>query len=230
MPHLPPQEKRRKSHITRAVPGYITSDRIRHQCDKAVPSCGNCKRSGIKCEGYTDAYVWVPQSREEDRDSHTASKPDSIQTGQQTETTQQGLIRYRNYDDALSVALPTALSKSAREQLYFGLFTDAMFPSGRVYSQEATKLSSVSWSRHISTLYTTEAALRYATLAVSSSIIGRQQGDMQLRLKGIQMYNMAVLAMARALKQPDWYLRDGLIVAARVMANFEVSYSPDNGS
>lgn len=97
-----------------------------------------------------------------------------------------------------------------------------MFPCGRPYSIEAGKLSSVNWSRYIAPLYDSEAALRYATVAISSSIIGRQQGDRQLRLKGIQAYNLAVVTMAKALQQPDWYLRNGLLVAARVMANFEV--------
>lgn len=126
--------------------------------------------------------------------------------------------------DGVAAALPDSLVRSAREQLYFGLLISAMLPGGRPYSAGAIKFASVGWTNHVPTLYDTEPALKCATVALSMSLLAEDNGDAQLRIKGLQTYNHAVYQVARALQRPDWFQRDGLLAAARLMASYEVGF------
>lgn len=100
-----------------------------------------------------------------------------------------------------------------------------MIPDGPQFSPQSSDLSSVGWTRFIGDLYNTETALRYATVATATSILGRVNNDEQLRLKGLQVYNWTIQEMIKAVKQPNRAKSDSLVVAARVMALYEVCFS-----
>ncbi|OPB42409.1 hypothetical protein A0O28_0035260 [Trichoderma guizhouense] len=102
-----------------------------------------------------------------------------------------------------------------------------MIPDGPQFSPESSDLSSVGWTRFIGDLYNTENALRYATVATATSILGRINNDEQLRLKGLQVYNWTIQEMIKAVKQPNRAESDSLVVAARVMALYELFFGPD---
>ncbi|RFU80955.1 hypothetical protein TARUN_1240 [Trichoderma arundinaceum] len=102
-----------------------------------------------------------------------------------------------------------------------------MVPDGPQFSPESSDLSSVGWTRFIGDLYNTETALRYATVATATSIVGRINNDEQLRLKGLQVYNWTIQEMIKAVKQPNRAKSDSLVVAARVMALYELFFGPD---
>lgn len=122
------------------------------------------------------------------------------------------------------ILLPAHLARSAREQLYMGFFGSTMLAANTTNpSDAAMNFASMGWTRHIGPLYETDPAVRCAALATSSAIIATLHGDKQLQVKGIQAYNGAVLEMAKGLQRTNWYKRDGLLAAARIMATFEVS-------
>lgn len=135
-------------------------------------------------------------------------------------------VTYRRGTRAGShVTLPDSFARSAREQLYFGLFWNTMIPEGPQFSPQSTDLASVGWTSLLGDLYNSETALRFATIAMATSVLGRLNDDEQLRLKGLQVYNWTVQEMIRAVREPNRAKSDSLIVAARLMAFFEV-YSP----
>ncbi|KAK2592341.1 hypothetical protein QQS21_009960 [Conoideocrella luteorostrata] len=106
----------------------------------------------------------------------------------------------------------------------------AMLPGGRAYSTTAQTYASGGWTSTIPELYDSESTLRYASMATAASIIASDNNDEQLRIKGLQTYNRAVGEASKALQQPDWYKRDGLLAASRLMATYEVLFPPMKGA
>ncbi|KND88028.1 hypothetical protein TOPH_07313 [Tolypocladium ophioglossoides CBS 100239] len=120
--------------------------------------------------------------------------------------------------------MPDALVRTAREQLYVGLFCTASLPYGRPYSQQASNLSSNGWTRFIAGLYKSEETLRHTAVALSTAILGVQNHDSQLSLKGLQAYNRALREMSKALKQPHRFRGDGLFATSRMMQLYELFF------
>lgn len=67
-----------------------------------------------------------------------------------------------------------------------------MVPEGLRFSPQSTDLASVGWTNLLGDLYNSETALRFATIATATSVLGRLNSDEQLRLKGMQVYNWTV--------------------------------------
>lgn len=124
----------------------------------------------------------------------------------------------------IDIVLPINLTQSAREQLFMGVFGSTLLAAGTTTpSNEAMGFASMGWTKHIGPLYETDPAVRCATMATSSAIIATLHNDKQLQVKGIQAYNGAVVEMVKGLQRTNWYKRDGLLTAARLMATYEVS-------
>lgn len=130
----------------------------------------------------------------------------------------------RNREAGPHVTLPTSLARSAREQLYFGLFWNIMIPKGSRFSPESSDLASIGWTSFLGDLYNSETALRFATIAAATSILGRLNNDEQLRLKGLQVYSWTIQEMIKAVKEPSRAKSDSLVLAARLMAFYEVCF------
>ncbi|KAF5678536.1 hypothetical protein FDENT_8915 [Fusarium denticulatum] len=56
----PPRPKR--TRICRSRDGCHTCRRKHRKCDLAKPSCSNCTRNGLECDGYTLRLTWLPAS------------------------------------------------------------------------------------------------------------------------------------------------------------------------
>lgn len=125
------------------------------------------------------------------------------------------------------ILLPAHLARTAREQLYMGYFGSTLLAAGTTMpSKAAMTFASMGWTKHIGPLYETDPAVRCAAMATSSAIIATLHNDKNLQVKGIQAYNASVVEMVKGLQRTNWYKRDGLLTAARIMATFEVSVFP----
>ncbi|KAH8708191.1 hypothetical protein HC256_010337 [Beauveria bassiana] len=106
-----------------------------------------------------------------------------------------------------------------------GYFGATMLAAGTtVPSDAAMSFASMGWTKYISPLYDTDPTVRCAAMATSSAIIATLHNDKQLQVKGIQAYNNSVMEMVKGLQRTDWYKRDGLLTAARIMATFELLF------
>ncbi|KAL5084367.1 hypothetical protein Trisim1_012076 [Trichoderma cf. simile WF8] len=204
--------------------GCITCRKRKKGCDRRTPVCDRCVRARVTCEGYETDRIWLNSTA-------SAASNQECCTSPQLETVSDirpWIVSYaKRRESASHVVLPDSFARSAREQLYFGLFWSLMIPDGPQFSPESSDLSSVGWTRFIGDLYNTENALRYATVATATSILGRINNDEQLRLKGLQVYNWTIQEMIKAVKQPNRAESDSLVVAARVMALYELFFGPD---
>ncbi|KAM3483216.1 hypothetical protein MY8738_003411 [Beauveria namnaoensis] len=230
---------------TRSV-SCLTCRRRKKKCDKTAPACLKCEKAGIECEGYTEGLVWVNRTVDNRPKLQVRLRQQQQQQQQQQQPQKQsGLVQREQQlilqDDSSStgdspesawladrspdILLPAHLARSAREQLYMGYFGATMLAAGTtVPSDEAMSFASMGWTKYISPLYDTDPTVRCAAMATSSAIIATLHNDKQLQVKGIQAYNSSVMEMVKGLQRTDWYKRDGLLTAARIMATFELLF------
>ncbi|KAK4067836.1 transcriptional regulator family: Fungal Specific TF [Trichoderma harzianum] len=204
--------------------GCITCRKRKKGCDRRTPVCDRCVRARVTCEGYETDRIWLNSTASAASNQECCTPPQL----EAVSDIRPWIVSYaKRRDSGPHVVLPDSFARSAREQLYFGLFWNIMIPDGPQFSPESSDLSSVGWTRFIGDLYNTETALRYATVATATSILGRMNNDEQLRLKGLQVYNWTIQEMIKAVKQPNRAKSDSLVVAARVMALYELFFGPD---
>lgn len=159
------------------------------QCDRGTPACQRCIRAELACEGYETDMIWLNSNTDTaSNQEHT----DSPQPKAVSKVCPCSVTYSRGTRTGSHVTLPDSFSRSAREQLYFGLFWNIMVPEGLRFSPQSTDLASVGWTNLLGDLYNSETALRFATIATATSVLGRLNSDEQLRLKGMQVYNWTV--------------------------------------
>ncbi|TQV95546.1 C6 zinc finger domain-containing protein [Cordyceps javanica] len=229
---------------TRSV-SCLTCRRRKKKCDKTAPTCLKCEKAGIECEGYTDGLVWVNRTVD-NRPKLQIRQRQQQQQQQHPELSQERQLILHDdsstpdgsspesawmadgADDAArsaDILLPVHLARSAREQLYMGYFGSTLLAAGTtIPSAAAMNFASMGWTKHIGPLYETDPAVRSAAMATSSAIIATLHNDKQLQVKGIQAYNSSVMEMVKGLQRTNWYKRDGLLTAARIMATFELLF------
>ncbi|KAK5997092.1 hypothetical protein PT974_02444 [Cladobotryum mycophilum] len=203
--------------------GCITCRKRKKGCDKQEPSCLRCSRAGLACEGYGKDLIWL----------HTGAAGSSEQSStspsqlQQASADRPWFVRYeRKKESNERIALSDNLVRSAREQLYLGFFWDVMTPSGRDASLDSLDLPAIGWIKVIPTFYNSEIAVRYVAIATAASMLGQSRKDAQLYSKGFQVYNWSIREMVKAIRQPERAKSDGLLVAARLMALYEILFGP----
>ncbi|OAA70191.1 Zn(2)-C6 fungal-type DNA-binding domain protein [Akanthomyces lecanii RCEF 1005] len=174
--------------------GCRTCRRRKKGCDKAEPSCAQCLTAGLICEGYGRDLVWVNATTEEE--------PTGRQRRPPTNPSEPWQVRYAGQPGTnIEVILRESLAKTAREQKYLGMFWSAYLPNGRAFTSRACRLSTGGWTAHMGKLYDAEPTLRLASLAMSASVIGHQNHDGQLIIKGLKAYSEAIQEMTRAYVQ-----------------------------
>ncbi|UKZ83920.1 hypothetical protein TrVFT333_011735 [Trichoderma virens FT-333] len=223
--------------------GCVTCRRRKKGCDKNVPSCHQCIRSGLRCEGYGRDLVWVNTTPDGD-EGKVKPQPSlgKASSGQQrpwsviyTTKSNKGNDNNNNNNNSTAVALHDSLARSAREELFFGILIATSLPYGHLLSPKASAISTNGWVAAVDEYYNREPAIRYAALAMSAGFMGVQDRNnqvtqhSQLTLQGLEAYNRAIREMVRGLKDPKRSKNDGVLVAARILQSYELFFgsAPD---
>ncbi|KAJ6437310.1 hypothetical protein O9K51_10284 [Purpureocillium lavendulum] len=186
--------------------GCATCRKRKKGCDRATPVCNQCKKSELPCGGYDRVFTFVHSTIEQKTNSS------GVQDGKH----------------GVEIILSDPLVRTAREQLYLGHLWNIMLPKGHLIPARLSEQSSPGWAGLVSELYDVEPSLRYAVLATALGCLAsgtKERGEMLN--KGLQTYHLAVQEIGKALKQRHAYKRDGLIIAAGLMASFELVFVPD---
>ncbi|KAH0521860.1 hypothetical protein TsFJ059_005795 [Trichoderma semiorbis] len=217
--------------------GCITCRRRKKGCDKSVPSCHQCIRSGLTCEGYGRDLVWVNTTPDGDDGKVKPHPPQGkAAAGQQRPwsviyTTKTN----KSNSNSTAVALHDSLARSARENLFFGMLISMSLPYGHLLSPKASAISTNGWVAAVDEYYNREPAIRYAALAMSAGFMGVQDRNnkvaqySQLTLQGLEAYNRAIHEMVKGLKDARRSKNDGVLVAARILQSYELFFgsAPD---
>ncbi|OPB44864.1 Zn2Cys6 transcriptional regulator [Trichoderma guizhouense] len=217
--------------------GCITCRRRKKGCDKSLPGCHQCIRSGLTCEGYGRDLVWVNTTPDGDDGKVKPHPPHGkAAAGQQRPwsviyTTKTN----KSNNNSTAVALHDSLARSARENLFFGMLISMSLPYGHLLSPKASAISTNGWVAAVDEYYNREPAIRYAALAMSAGFMGVQDRNnkiaqySQLTLQGLEAYNRAIHEMVKGLKDAKRSKNDGVLVAARILQSYELFFgsAPD---
>lgn len=176
-----------------------------------TPSCGQCIRAGIVCEGYGPRLAFVDPSaaRQKILAKKTAAAAASGTIDATSSTT--------------DIALKDSLARTARDARFLGLFWETYLPNGQRFSPEALRYSPGGWTNTVIELHDTEPALHYAIKALAYGAAATNEGGLQLRLKATQMHSRALVEMRKAMDDPNHYQSDAILAAVRLFQFFEVS-------
>ncbi|KAK4164037.1 hypothetical protein QBC43DRAFT_211492 [Cladorrhinum sp. PSN259] len=189
----------------------LTCRRRRKGCDFQRPSCGNCQRLGLKCEGYERPTTFI----------HTDPATGAETKVRTTKTT--------------TVTLPDTLAKSAYKTNCLSVFWDIYLPG---YTDPEVSLardgcfSTVNWMIDIQrqNIYHQNPHLEKSVMALCLATLGRRLGDRAMIEESMKAYSAAVRAMSVLLSRinsespPD----DAMVAATRCLSLFEVFYCPDS--
>lgn len=160
------------------------------------------------CEGYNNRpSVWI----------------NSIDGENQKYTKTSSLVPTTCRGEVPTITLHESLARTSREDRYVGLYLAAFLPNGRLFSRNASQISSAGWLRYHDELCRSEKTLRFITLAHGLSMLATRDNDNQLKFKGSQAYCIALQEMRRAMKDPQRAAGDGLLAAVRLFRFYEVS-------
>jgi hypothetical protein len=126
----------------------------------------------------------------------------------------------------IGVTMSDALALTARQQQYLGTFWNDYLPNGRAFSDQACMLSTGSWTGAVNRLHGTEPLLHKAMMALSASVLGAQNHDMSLKLKGLQTYCSATADMLNAVQHRKRARSDGVLAAIRLLEFYEACTVP----
>ncbi|KAL3488017.1 hypothetical protein BJX62DRAFT_253613 [Aspergillus germanicus] len=202
------------------VPGKdgpcTTCRRRKKRCDKKTPFCSQCIAAGLLCEGYHQHHsVWLNST---DGGNRTYAKSAGITEQMMPVGTS------RSGGATTTITLHESPARIAREDRYVGLYLAAFLPNGRLFSQEASRISSAGWLRHLDFLCRSERTLRLITLAHGLSMLATRDHDSQLKLKGFEAHRMALQQMHVALQDPKRATGDGILAAVRLFRFYEILY------
>ena len=173
--------------------------------------------AGLHCGGYEKAFIFVHGTASPNIQDHDGcSRQSQVQQ-------YPWLGRYgRRADRGTEVRLWDPLLRTAREQLYVGYLWNILQPKSH-RSAGTNDQPQWGWTSLVSQLYDAEPSLRYIVLATALGCLASDaKNGRQMHTQSLQTYNLAVKEIGKSLKERDAHKRDGLIVAAALMASFEV--------
>ncbi|OLN97919.1 hypothetical protein CCHL11_02606 [Colletotrichum chlorophyti] len=171
-------------------------------CDFQRPSCGQCRRIGVDCGGYTRSRVFV-----------NVTNPANIR----------GLRSQAAVPGTLGIIQPPSLSRTAFEERIFDLFWEGFMPSAPLFSPGSSikRYSNGDWATAVQDLYRTDTALRQGLLALSLGTIGRRDKQQWMINDGLKFYCNALSEMNVALRHPSRRKSDALMVGSRILGFYE---------
>ncbi|KAK0666557.1 hypothetical protein QBC41DRAFT_148861 [Cercophora samala] len=205
-----------------------TCRRRRKGCDLERPSCSQCRRLGLQCDGYERKTVFV----------HT--DPATTGTNKHTTTTlvQQppsanGTKNYSVWPKRGAVTLlPPSLVSSAYQSNYVGLFWDMYDPNWHPQRDSDNALSTTTWLAGLQSdkSYQNSPLLQTSFFAICLGAVGQRLNEKRLIENGMKAYNKALggLAKSIAMQAHKNHVSDEATIATtRILSLYEVFFGSD---
>lgn len=120
--------------------------------------------------------------------------------------------------------LPESLTRSAYADKFLGFYWDSYLPNGRSFSAEAARYSTAGWTNVVQSLHQQDKSLHMALMANCMALVGLRDGQKWMVDESLRIYGLALGEVARTLRDPIKMKSDELLVASRMLSQFEVSY------
>lgn len=170
------------------------------KCDRQKPTCGQCRKSCLECEGYDRPRTFVNNFAQ-----GGAKSPDiPCQTN-------------------LEVVVSQKLMRSAHENNVLGLFWNSYFPNGKKLPAGGALSTLGGLMQLVLDVYTADDLLRKTVIAFSLSTIGMQEDPSgSMREEGRRLYGDALKDAARILQNPRRREGDNFLLSIRIFSLYEV--------
>jgi hypothetical protein len=168
--------------------------RGKKKCDRQKPTCSQCRKSCIECEGYDRPRTFVNSF---------------VQGGAKTPD--------------IPGESSKKLMRSAHETNVLGLFWNSYFPNGKKLPA-GNAISTLGGLMHlVQDIYTADDLLRKTIIAFSLSAIGmREDPSGWMREEGRRLYGDALRGAVVMLQSPRRRQEDGFLIAIRLFSLYEV--------
>ncbi|KAL2192939.1 hypothetical protein P885DRAFT_46430 [Corynascus similis CBS 632.67] len=200
------------------VPGRskacITCRKRRKGCDHKRPTCSQCNKAGLKCEGYAAQRVFV------------VSTPDSRQAGYSVsrESHHRPGTAASSSSSSQSTTPTTNLRLLARpedERRCIDLFWEAYFPAGQPIPTNASRSYICAWTETARRFYRDDDSLRYALWANCLLMTGSRHGAVWMLREGSKAYGKALGNLRRSLQTSHRVRMDVPIATIKLLTMFE---------
>ncbi|KXX75960.1 Sterigmatocystin biosynthesis regulatory protein [Madurella mycetomatis] len=207
------------------VPGRskacLTCRRRKKGCNLEKPTCGQCKKAGLTCEGYSTQAVFV------------VSTPRNRQIGYSvpisSRTSESSWQRTRRNTVSSDMTTHRLLARPEAERRCIDLFWEVYFPSGRPIPPSAARSYTCTWTETARSLYREDSSLRYALGANCLLITGRRHQATWMLREGARLYGKALADLRRSLGASQGPRRDALIATVKLLCMFEAFSQQGDG-
>ncbi|KAG5290110.1 GAL4-like Zn(II)2Cys6 (or C6 zinc) binuclear cluster DNA-binding domain protein [Histoplasma ohiense] len=190
------------------VPGRSKSCgtcRIRKKggCDEKRPSCGQCIKLGLKCDGYKRQLRFINFSAE----PRKAGRSDK---------------------GSPQVTLPVPLARAAYADKYLGIFWSSYLPTDRHFPAQMMMYVSGGWTNSLPQLYLNSPDIQKILLAICLSTAGRISNNRWEKEEGLRYYMESLSEMSAALANRTRGNIVTLCVMSRLYSLYEVFFGQDD--
>lgn len=171
------------------------------------PACGQCRQTGLKCEGYLRERIFVHVVYGSLPPSHPVSStmPCRLQTHHETYLPPQMF----------------SLVCSANEQRYTAIYWDSYLPSKKPLPIRLARYTTGGWTNALHHQIPKTPSMRRVLLALALSTAGREQGAKWMQNQGLECY-IASLNEACSSMTTQGEAVIAQCVTARLCALYEV--------
>ncbi|EAQ93566.1 predicted protein [Chaetomium globosum CBS 148.51] len=203
--------------------GCITCRKRRKGCNLERPTCGQCKRAGLICEGYSAERVFVVSTPRSRQAGYSASStPSSVGFPWQR-------IIQRNQVSS-NITNLRLLARPEDERRCINQFWEAYFPSGQPIPSSAARSYTCTWTETARNFDRGDDCLRYALWANCLLVTGKRHGSVWMLREGSRVYGEALANLRNLLTGTRGLGRGTLIATIKLLSMFEAFSTQENGS
>ncbi|KAL3443145.1 hypothetical protein BJX65DRAFT_312166 [Aspergillus insuetus] len=188
--------------------GCNTCRRRKKRCDLQRPSCGQCRKSAIPCDGYTRATIWVNMNQE---------------TG--TERRYEGQIKSED------IKLRDTLARSSYHEQYLGQFWDSYLPNGRSFPSHAVQYSGGVWLNNLPAFFRLDGPsalpLKKILLANALVTIGKRDEKRWMVEASVRLHGESAVGLAGQLEDRGGLASDLSLATVRCLSLYEILHGHD---
>ncbi|EER44735.1 conserved hypothetical protein [Histoplasma capsulatum H143] len=153
---------------------FLSQPKLTIQCDEKRPSCGQCIKLGLKCDGYERQLRFINFSAE----PRKAGRSDR---------------------GSPQVTLPVPLARAAYADKYLGIFWSSYLPTDRHFPAQMMMYVSGGWTNSLPQLYLNSPDIQKILLAICLSTAGRISNNRWEKEEGLRYYMESLSEMSAAL-------------------------------
>ncbi|KAK3300095.1 uncharacterized protein B0H64DRAFT_7105 [Chaetomium fimeti] len=206
------------------VPGRskscITCRKRRKGCDLEKPACGQCRKGGLTCGGYSTERIFVvstPRNRHAGYSAPSTAAPASLPWQ-----------RIQHHQVSSNITNLRLLARPEDERRCIDHFWETYFPAGQPIPRSAARSYTCTWTETARSFNRDDGCLRYALWANCLVVTGRHNGVAWMLREGSRLYGEALADLRKSLAGTRGPGKGALIATIKLLGMFETFSTAGN--